>query len=174
MHTYPNRRQNSPPRSARQRPPDPLADVVDTATRSRMMSGIRGRDTKLEVFLRRALHRRGFRFRKNVTGLPGKPDIVLRRYNAIILANGCFWHGHHCHLFRLPATRPEFWQNKIEANMTRDARNIDQLRETGWRVLLVWECAWKGRTRITPEDLVDRTAGWITGSTEFAEIEGAA
>ena len=151
-----------------------MADVVDMATRSRMMSGVRGRDTKLEVFLRSSLHRRGFRFRKNVGGLPGKPDIVLHRYSAIILANGCFWHGHQCHLFRLPATRPEFWRAKIDANMARDARNIHRLREEGWRVLLVWECAWKGRTRVALEGLVDRTAGWITGSTEFAEIEGVA
>ena len=151
-----------------------MADVVDKATRSRMMSGIRGRDTKLEVFLRSALHRRGFRFRKNVDRLPGKPDIVLRRYSAVVLANGCFWHGHHCHLFRLPATRPEFWQGKIEANMARDARNVARLREDGWRVLLVWECAWKGRTRIERGDLIDRTADWIRGSGEFTEIEGAA
>ena len=89
-----------------------MADVVDKATRSRMMAGIKGKDTKPEMLIRSELHRRGFRFRKNVKELPGKPDIVLPKYKAVIMVNGCFWHGHECHLFKWPATRPEFLREK--------------------------------------------------------------
>ncbi|WP_231884015.1 very short patch repair endonuclease, partial [Alcanivorax sp. HI0044] len=83
-----------------------MVDVVDKATRSRMMAGIKGKDTKPEILIRSELHRRGFRFRKNVKDLPGKPDIVLPKYKAVIMVNGCFWHGHECHLFKWPSTRP--------------------------------------------------------------------
>lgn len=89
-----------------------MTDVVDKATRSRMMAGIKGKDTKPEMLIRSELHRRGFRFRKNVKDLPGKPDIVLPKYRAVIMVNGCFWHGHGCRLFKWPSTRPEFWREK--------------------------------------------------------------
>ena len=98
-----------------------MVDVVDTATRSRMMAGIRGTNTKPELLLRKGLHAQGFRFRLHSTGLPGKPDIVLPRHHAVVFAHGCFWHGHNCHLFKWPSTRPEFWQAKIERN-----REVDQ------------------------------------------------
>lgn len=151
-----------------------MADIVDRATRSRMMSSIRGKDTKLEVALRSALHRQGFRFRKNAGNLPGKPDIVLRRYSAVVFANGCFWHGHDCHLFRLPATRTEFWRAKIEGNRLRDARASEALRDQGWRVLTVWECAFRGRTRLPFEALVESVASWITGTRSQQVITGDA
>lgn len=151
-----------------------MADIVDTATRSRMMSGIRGKDTRIEVALRSALHRQGFRYRKDVRTLPGRPDIVLMRYQAVIFANGCFWHGHDCHLFRLPATRTGFWREKIEGNRERDARAIQALRGQGWRVLTVWECAFKGKTRLDFDMLVRQVAGWITGYEPQDEIAGRA
>ena len=90
-----------------------LTDIVDPATRSRMMSGIRGRDTKPELRVRKALHARGFRYRVHQTRLPGKPDIVLPCFRAVVLVHGCFWHGHDCPLFRLPGTRTDFWRDKI-------------------------------------------------------------
>lgn len=122
-----------------------MADVVDKATRSRMMAGIKGKDTKPEILIRSELHRRGFRFRKNVKDLPGKPDIVLPKYKAVIMVNGCFWHGHECHLFKWPSTRPDFWREKISGNKARDIRNIKELEFLGWRVGVVWECEMKGR-----------------------------
>ena len=98
-----------------------MADVVDAATRSRMMAGIRGRDTKIEIAVRKALHARGLRYRTDVRGLPGRPDIVLPRWKAAILVHGCFWHAHDCGLCRIPATRPDFWREKLEGNAAREA-----------------------------------------------------
>ncbi|MCA1925721.1 MAG: very short patch repair endonuclease [Thiobacillus sp.] len=121
-----------------------MADVVDAATRSRMMSGIRGRNTKPEILVRSLLHREGFRFRLHARELPGKPDIVLPRYRAVIFVHGCFWHGHDCHLYRLPATRPGFWQDKIDRNRASDRWARDTLLAAGWRVAVVWECALRG------------------------------
>ena len=105
------------------------------------MSRIRGSDTKLELLVRRALHSRGFRYRLGGAGLPGRPDLVLPRYRTAIFVHGCFWHGHDCSLFRLPKTRPEFWQAKIESNQTRDERVLAQLAKMGWHTLVIWECS---------------------------------
>lgn len=124
-----------------------LADVVSPATRSRMMSGIRGKDTKPELAIRRGLHALGFRYRLHARDLPGKPDIVLPRWRAVIFVHGCFWHGHDCHLFKWPKTRTEFWRQKITTNRQNDEKAVAALHAQGWRVLIVWECALKGRTR---------------------------
>lgn len=123
-----------------------MVDIVDQKTRSRMMSGIKGKDTKPEVLLRKALHAAGFRFRLHRKDLPGVPDIVLPKYRAVILINGCFWHGHDCRLFKWPQTRPEFWRKKIEGNMARDQKNLSALKKLGWRVCILWECEQKGAT----------------------------
>lgn len=149
-----------------------MADIVDSATRSRMMRGIRGRDTKPEVRLRSALHRQGFRFRKNVRALPGSPDIVLPRYHALIFVHGCFWHGHDCRLFRLPGTRTEFWRTKIEANRARDAIATTRLVDEGWRVLTIWECAFRGKEKIGFEETVARMTAWVRGSSTQTDIRG--
>lgn len=140
-----------------------MADVVDRATRSKMMASIKGKDTKPEVLIRSELHRRGFRFRKNVKGLPGKPDIVLPKYKAVIMVNGCFWHGHGCHLFRWPSTRPDFWREKIQGNQKRDLRNMRRLEALGWRVFVVWECDLKGGNKDEIDFLVSDIAMWIRG-----------
>lgn len=140
-----------------------MADVVDRATRSKMMASIKGKDTKPEVLIRSELHRRGFRFRKNVKGLPGKPDIVLPKYKAVIMVNGCFWHGHGCHLFRWPSTRPDFWREKIQGNQKRDLRNMRRLEALGWRVFVVWECDLKGGNKDEIDFLVSDIAKWIRG-----------
>lgn len=138
------------------------------------MSGIRGKNTQPELLVRRGLHARGFRFRLYTAKVPGKPDLVLARYNAAIFVHGCFWHGHDCHLFRLPSTKTEFWREKIGRNKGRDIQVREQLAATGWRVMVIWECAIKGRTRLGPAALLDRVAAWLRGDGQYCEIAGAA
>ncbi|WP_322091739.1 very short patch repair endonuclease [Paraburkholderia bannensis] len=142
-----------------------MVDVVDSATRSRMMSGIRARNTRPEILIRSLLHRRGFRFRLDVRDLPGRPDIVLPRYRAVVLVHGCFWHGHDCALFKWPSTRPEFWRAKIGRNRTNDARTLAALTAQGWRVAVIWECALRGATQ-DPEAVVERLAAWLRDDTQ--------
>lgn len=137
-----------------------------------MMSGIRGKNTKPELLIRRALHARGFRYRLHAPHVPGKPDLVLRKWKAVILVHGCFWHGHDCHLFRLPGTRTAFWEAKIARNRERDNEVLDALCEAGWRVLTVWECAIRGRTRLEFPDVIDRICAWLSGPSREAVIEG--
>jgi DNA mismatch endonuclease (patch repair protein) len=150
----------------------PLPDIVDAQTRSRMMSGIRGKNTKPELLVRKGLHARGFRFRLHSANVPGKPDLVLKRYHAAVFVHGCFWHSHDCHLFRMPSTRPEFWKAKLERNCARDQEVRSALLEAGWRLLVIWECAIKGKYRLDPDDLLDRTAMWIRGENREGEIAG--
>jgi DNA mismatch endonuclease (patch repair protein) len=138
-----------------------------------MMSGIRAKNTKPEMAVRRGLHARGFRFRLHAKGDPGKPDIVLTRFRAVIFVNGCFWHGHDCHLFRMPSTRPAFWKAKIARNIERDRSVNCALTESGWRTLIVWECAVKGRARLDFDALISSVAEWLRGGQTTGEIVGA-
>jgi DNA mismatch endonuclease (patch repair protein) len=138
-----------------------MTDVVDTATRSRMMSGIRSKNTKPELLVRSGLHNLGYRYRLHYNQLPGKPDILLPKHKAIILVNGCFWHGHECHLFKWPKTRETFWQEKIQSTRQRDRTNMKIYRELGWRVLVVWECALKGKTASSIKATIMDCAAWI-------------
>ncbi|MCC5993947.1 MAG: DNA mismatch endonuclease Vsr [Rhodobacteraceae bacterium] len=118
-----------------------MADIVDSETRSRMMSGIRGKDTRPELALRRALYARGFRYRLHARGIAGRPDLVLKKYRAIIFVHGCFWHRHEgCSLATTPATRSEFWADKFAANVARDRIILDSLLAEDWRVATIWEC----------------------------------
>jgi DNA mismatch endonuclease (patch repair protein) len=149
-----------------------MADVVTPDVRSRMMSGIRGKNTKSELLLRKALHAKGFRFRIH-TDLPGKPDIVFPKWRAVIFAHGCFWHGHNCHLFKWPKSRSEFWQSKISGNVARDAANIRKLTEMGWRVGVVWECALKGKTRLDSTRTIELCSGWLKSNRKRLELAGA-
>ncbi len=149
-----------------------MADVVDPATRSRMMSGIRGKNTKPELMIRKALHARGFRYRLHCK-LPGKPDLCLPKYRAVIFVHGCFWHGHDCHLFKWPSTRPEFWREKIARNKAVDAAAEAKLLADGWRVATVWECALKGRARLDLENITNRLGDWVTGSVDVLVIRGS-
>jgi DNA mismatch endonuclease, patch repair protein len=148
--------------------------MVDTATRSRMMAGIRGKDTLPEMTMRRGLHARGFRFRLHDRRMPGSPDLVFPGRNAVIFVHGCFWHGHNCPLFRLPATRPEFWRAKIEGNTARDGAAEAALLAAGWRVLTVWECALRGRQRLPVETVLDRAGEWLVNGPVRETIAGAA
>lgn len=117
-----------------------MVDTLSPAERSERMSRIRSRDTKPELWVRRLLHSRGFRFRLHRKDLPGRPDLVLPKYDAVVFVQGCFWHAHHCQKGRIPGTRGDFWQAKFEGNKKRDARNTRALRSAGWRVFTVWEC----------------------------------
>lgn len=119
-------------------------DTVDAETRSRMMSGIRGKDTKPEMAVRRFLHARGYRYRLHRKDLAGRPDIVISRLKVCIFVHGCFWHRHPgCPFATTPKTRPEFWSEKFKKNVDRDLGNIDALEADGWKVLVVWECELK-------------------------------
>jgi len=137
------------------------------------MSGIRSKNTKPEMMVRRGLHRMGFRFRLHSKDVPGRPDIVLPKYRAAIYVHGCFWHGHECHLFKFPSTRPEFWRTKIARNVERDREVRTALEEQGWRRLVIWECALKGKWRIDFECVLGRAEQWIRGGDVEAEITGA-
>ena len=150
-----------------------MADVVDPATRSRMMSGIRGKNTRPELMIRRALHARGFRYRLHCKDLPGKPDLCLPKYRAVIFVHGCFWHGHDCHLFKWPKTRAAFWEAKVRRNREVDEAALTRLTAEGWRVATVWECALKGRERLSLEEVVDRCAGWLAAGQQNLTIRGA-
>lgn len=120
-----------------------MVDIVDPQTRSRMMSAIRAKNTRPEMRVRRLLYAMGYRYRLHARELPGKPDIVFRKRRVAIFVHGCFWHRHPdpaCRLVRMPKSRVDFWQPKLEGNRARDEANVLALRAMGWRVFLVWEC----------------------------------
>lgn len=118
-----------------------MADVHSPATRSYNMSKIRGKDTKPELIVRKFLHSQGIRFRLHKKDLPGKPDIVLKKFNIVIFVHGCFWHGHKgCKYFTIPKTRTDWWKEKISLNKKRDRKNIHDLKQSGWKVIQIWEC----------------------------------
>lgn len=144
-----------------------MADVVDPATRSRMMAGIRNKDTVPELAIRRGLHELGFRYRLHDKRLPGKPDLLLPRYSCAIFVHGCFWHGHDCAAFKWPRTRPDFWRTKIDKNRENDVRNVAALRDAGWRICVVWECALRNGGA---DVAVRRIADWLIGSSRRLEI----
>jgi len=134
------------------------------------MSGIRGRNTRIEVAVRKALFARGFRYRLNNKTLPGKPDIVFPRYRAVVFVHGCYWHGHDCTLFRLPASNREFWQTKIEGNRARDARNVSALNSLGWRIGVVWECALRNKGPKGLEIVATRLSAWLKEQEQSENI----
>jgi DNA mismatch endonuclease (patch repair protein) len=149
-----------------------MADVVSPEKRSQMMAGIKGKDTGPELLIRRALHARGLRFRLHDRRLPGTPDLVFPSRKAVVFVEGCYWHGHDCHLFKLPSSRTEFWSEKIESNRRRDIRVRQELQILGWRQLTVWECALKGRARLPFPAVVDTIVQWLESSEPAGEIEG--
>lgn len=144
-----------------------MADVVDSVTRSRMMSGIGGANTKPELVLRRALHRAGLRFRLHARDLPGRPDVVLPKHRVVILVHGCFWHRHDgCHWSSTPCSNQQFWTEKFSRNVERDLRTREQLHAAGWRVAVVWECALRaGHSEAT----ISQLAEWIRSNGDHFE-----
>ncbi|MFV8780907.1 very short patch repair endonuclease [Microbulbifer sp. SA54] len=153
-------------------------DIVDREKRSQMMAGIRGQDTRPEKIIRSGLHRLGLRHRLGSSykwqgkRLPGRPDLVFPKYRAVIQVNGCFWHCHGCHLFKWPSSREAFWRKKLEGNAERDVRNLKNLEQCGWRVLTIWECALKGKTRAPSEEVIFFAADWIRSDAPSTSIGG--
>lgn len=137
-----------------------------------MMAGIRGKDTKPELIVRRGLHAAGFRFRLHDRAIAGQPDMVLPRWHTVIFVHGCFWHGHDCPLFRWPGTRQDFWRQKIGRNKERDAEVEIALDHAGWRVLKIWECSMKGPGRIGTEAVLSLATNWLRSDQREGEIRG--
>jgi len=137
-----------------------------------MMSGIRGTNTHPEIFIRKGLHALGFRYRLHAKNIPGRPDIVLPKFRALICVNGCFWHGHGCKYTKTPSSNSAFWKEKIDKNLQRDARNLQKQLGEGWRTLIVWECAIR-RAKKSPSELyvIKMIAEWVHGDSRFAEID---
>jgi DNA mismatch endonuclease (patch repair protein) len=126
-----------------------MADRLTPQERSRNMSRVKGRDTKPELLVRSIVHRLGYRFRLHGKRLPGSPDVVLPRHRKVIFVHGCFWHGHAgCRRAARPSTNREFWDRKIDGNIARDASNLEALRQAGWKVLVIWQCAMKDREHL--------------------------
>lgn len=129
-----------------------------------MMAGIGPANTRPEMLVRRGLHALGWRYRLHDRSLPGCPDLVFPSRRAVIFVNGCFWHGHHCHLFKWPKSRIEFWREKIVGNVRRDARRRRELESLGWRVADVWECTLKGRERMPLEQVIAACDAFLSGT----------
>ncbi|WP_296022133.1 very short patch repair endonuclease [uncultured Agrobacterium sp.] len=145
-----------------------MTDIVDPTTRSRMMAGIKGKNTTPELVLRRALHALGLRFRLHNRKIKGIPDLVFPKFKAVVFVHGCFWHRHAgCRYATTPSTRPEFWQTKFAANVARDTAVRTALLESGFRMATVWECALRKPWQV--EATADLVADWL--ATDSAEIE---
>lgn len=133
------------------------ADTFTPAERSRIMKLVRSRDTKPEMYVRRALHVAGFRFRLHSKRLPGRPDIALRKHRTVVFVHGCLWHWHGCKRSRMPATNTEFWQAKISRTQARDTSNMQKLANAGWRVEVIWECELRKATRALTASLKEES-----------------
>lgn len=147
-----------------------MADVFTPEKRSSVMAAIRAKHTKPEVAVRRALHGMGLRFRLHDPRLPGHPDIVMRRFMAVVQVKGCFWHGHRCLKGRVPGVNRRYWLTKISGNRMRDARNERRLRSLGWSVFTVWECTVR---RSTDENLSLRLRHALMGLRRSRRIKRA-
>ena len=147
-----------------------MADVHDTKTRQKNMSAIRNRDTKPERIVADLLLSMDIEFEKQRSDIPGKPDLFLPTYNTAIFVHGCFWHGHDCHLFKVPQTRTEFWMNKINSNRTRDIDVRRIIQKTDIKQLVIWECSLKGSKKLSIEALQERIEEFLLSDSDFAEI----
>lgn len=144
-----------------------MVEKIQPLTRSRMMAGIRGKDTQPEKVVRSFLHKQGFRFRLHKSGLPGRPDVVLARWKVVVFVHGCFWHGHeNCHYFKVPKTRSQFWSDKIQANRNRDEVNCEKLINAGWRVAILWECALRDK----PEEALTYLRKFVESDLNSVDI----
>lgn len=143
-----------------------MADRLTPERRSSLMARIGPKNTKPELTVRRMLHAAGWRYRLHRKGLPGTPDIVFGTRRAILFVHGCFWHGHHCRLGRLPKTRTEFWSEKIAGNRARDLRKVNELVEQGWRVMTIWQCGLKDA-----EGTLRDVEAFLTGDVVVTETQ---
>ncbi|TJX14887.1 DNA mismatch endonuclease Vsr [Tissierella creatinini] len=134
-----------------------MADVFSKDKRSEIMAKIRGKDTKIEMVVRKWIFAHGFRYRKNDKRFPGTPDIVLPKYKTVIFINGCFWHGHeHCKLSHMPKSNVEYWEHKISRNIENDIKNQEDIKMMGWNFIIVWECQLKENTEEVLENLIEK------------------
>jgi DNA mismatch endonuclease (patch repair protein) len=146
-----------------------MTDIVSSDKRSRMMRGIRGKNTRPEILVRKAIFAEGLRFRLHRKDLPGNPDIVLSRKKVLIFVHGCFWHQHtECRFAKMPASNADFWQKKLNANSARDRKILEELNRLGWRVLIVWECATRDRSLL--KVLGHMICEWIKGDESMGSI----
>jgi len=152
-----------------------MIDVVSSATRSRMMAGISGKNTKPELTVRKGLHSLGFRYSLHASNLAGKLDLFLKKHNVCIFVHGCFWHAHDCKLFKMPQSRTEFWKSKFEQNTVRDKCNLNELLTAGYRVAVVWECSLKNKSPEEISQVVERLGSWIRdlSSAQLLELYDA-
>ncbi len=151
-----------------------MTDIVDKATRSRMMSGIRGKNTRPEIEIRRRIFSKGFRYRLHDKRLPGKPDMVFPRHNAVVFIHGCFWHAHSCPLFKLPSTNTDFWGEKLLGNRKKDRENESNLVQKGWRIMTIWECVFRGRginREKAMDSISEEVSRWLVSKKDNQEIE---
>lgn len=148
-----------------------MVDRVSPEVRSRMMSAVRRKDTKPELQIRKGLHALGLRYRLHSAELPGRPDIVLRKYRAAIFVHGCFWHGHGCRRSKRPSSNEEYWGKKIARNRARDTQVIKALGGMGWRCLVIWECALRNRAVFPDsEPAIALAVAWLRGDADYGEI----
>jgi DNA mismatch endonuclease (patch repair protein) len=145
---------------------------VTPDVRSRIMAGIKGKNTKPELIIRRSLHALGFRYRLHAVNLPGRPDLVFPSRRAVLFVHGCFWHGHACHLFKWPKSSEEWWRTKILRNREVDARAVAFLESAGWRVGIIWECALKGRARLPIGSVATSCAVWLSSDEPTFIVRG--
>jgi DNA mismatch endonuclease (patch repair protein) len=132
------------------------------------MSGIKSKNTKPELMIRHSLFKNGFRYRLHCGNLPGKPDMVFRKYNAVVLIHGCFWHGHNCRYFVWPKSNADFWKAKINGNITNDKKVIAKLKEQGYRICVFWECV--SRDSVLFPQALASLAAWLTSTDDFLEV----
>ena len=149
-------------------------DTVDRQTRSKIMASVGQKNTGAELLLRKALHKIGLRYRLHDRSLPGSPDLVFPRFRAVIFVHGCYWHSHGCYKSTVPKSRREFWQDKFNANERRDARNSRLLLESGWRVMIVWECSLLGKNAFPAHKAAQHVRAWLSGVNARGVISGSA
>ena len=150
-----------------------MTDTVDAPTRSRMMASVRSRNSRIEIAVRRRLFALGLRYRLHRRDLPGTPDFVFPKHRSAVFVHGCFWHLHGCELSSIPATRPDWWRQKLERNAERDAEAVSRLRRLGWRVLTIWECRFR-RAGVNRDRALDEAcreaAAFVRSSNPVLEI----
>lgn len=149
-----------------------MADKVTSEVRSRMMSAIRGRDTKPELAIRRGLHALGFRYSLHSSRFSGRPDLVLPKYRAVIWVHGCYWHGHDCGAAKLPSSNESYWHPKIARTQERDRKNSQAVATAGWRSLVIWECCLRGKSAPGVERVLELASAWLRESKDSTEFRG--
>lgn len=150
-----------------------MTDVHSKKIRSKNMAAIKSKNTKPELIIRKALFAKGFRYKLHDKKLPGKPDLVFPKYHAVIFIHGCFWHRHkNCHLFKWPKSRKDFWKKKINRNVEVDKQNYIKLKQQEWYILTVWECAIKGKSKLSFDKLVNDICIWLESGVKDKVIKG--